>query len=677
MKKSMSFFVSVIVAVYFFSSLAPIELNKPRVADAYAPLASRLYNAVVFLTFADEGNDYSRFDDRFFEKVRAMYDESDYGVKSYFRKQSNGLLEIKNTFFGEKQCVALDHSADYYKPRYEWKNNDYVPTSFTDGYDNRWYDSDGELAEPGAKDAKQCVDGFYREQALVREISEKCDADDYDGDYDLDGKADSLVFITDVDDGGEWGEMLWGHMGVAYSFTESVLGRYYCTKEQREAAFALGKPVFGKNEIGKYNFLSAGEICGRKASDYSKVGLSDDLYDVGLLCHEMAHNLGIFDYYSYNDLSYESVGEFDVMANYTPVPQNMLSYLRLKNGWLGYEDILYVNSGGTYTLPFVGSGKGYVCAKIVLSDYYSTGEYFMIEARSNDLHSFESPFDSCLSGEGLIVYRVAESKAYVNADGKLGNIDYGNMYDDEVYVYRKNAQKKLSERIGFVDVSNALLGDGVTNLLSKFGEQVVSPSNNIISYSNGTNSSVAISDVRIGTDDTVTFSVSLPDDPKSAVIAMDLSQVSISRFYDGRNRLSWSSNVKDGKAYVIAIRTTDRLKRLAEANKANITIEDIKSGRFSYYKTLYTASVPLAEKRIKLPDFLDDAMIFLALETTDGLRTIRYVGQMENKSESFSQYIARIFDPVYAFAMIAFFLLILLVVVLLFTNKRSLKSRKG
>ena len=158
---------------------------------------------------------------------------------------------------------------------------------------------------------------------------------------------------------------------------------------------------------------------------------------------------------------------------------------------------------------------------------------------------------------------------------------------------------------------------------------------------------------------------------------MDLSQVSISRFYDGRNRLSWSSNVKDGKAYVIAIRTTDRLKRLAEANKANITIEDIKSGRFSYYKTLYTASVPLAEKRIKLPDFSDDAMIFLALETTDGLRTIRYVGQMENKSESFSQYIARIFDPVYAFAMIAFFLLMLLVVVLLFTNKRSLKSRKG
>jgi len=681
MKKSIGFLCAAIFALF----LLPINIfSGSAVSDVKASEFKSqgvLSNAVVYLTFEKNGHNYDSFDENFFGKMQLMYNSSDIGVKNYFLTQSKGNLVVNTTFFGEGECIKLNHDANYYKPRYEWKNNEYEPSDNLEGYDNRWYDEDGVPVEPNSKNSKQHIDGFFREQALIREIASKCNLGSFNGDYDNDGKLDSLVLITDADissddSGTEWGEILWPHMGAAYDFPETSLNKYYYTSSEYNKVSALGKAYFGNSRIGKYNFLSASEICRRKTSEGKTLDKRDsELYDVGLLCHEMAHNLGLFDYYSYEDLSYESVGEFDILANYTPIPQNMLAYMRLKMGWLGYDDILYINYGGTYTLPFNAGDKGYSCAKIVLSDYASKDEYFMLEARSNDSVSERNPFDSCLSGKGLIIYRVAEANAYINAEGNTGNTDYGNMYGkDEVYVFRDEKQKSLTTKSFGVDVSNALLSDSLL-YNSKFGSDEFS--NNIITYSDSvTNSRIVINNVKINADDTVTFTVALPDDPKSSIITLDLSQCSIVKYYDGKNRLYWSSNAKNGKAYVIAVRTTDRLKRLAESNKANITIEDVKSGDFSYYKTLYKTEAPLAEKMIKLPDFEDNAMIFLAIEDESGYRTIRYVGEIPIAEETFSQSLSRVFDPVYLFGVIALVLLVILTIVLIFTSKRSLKRRK-
>ena len=108
-----------------------------------------------------------------------------------------------------------------------------------------------------------------------------------------------------------------------------------------------------------------------------------------------------------------------------------------------------------------------------------------------------------------------------------------------------------------------------------------------------------------------------------------------------------------------------------------LTAEDIKNGSYSYYKTLYVASLPIAEKQLTLPEFEDSAMIFLALESSSGLRSIRYVGEIEAQNQSFSQMLARIFDPMYTFAVIAVLLLGILVAVLIFTGKHTLKSSDG
>lgn len=676
LKKSICFLCSAIVAICIFSSA---NIYAPRSVSAKGFWESEvLCNTVVYITFDEEGNSY---DEDFFDKIEKMYNSSPISVKKYYSTQSKGALTIETAFFGNDGGISTEHRADYYMPRYEWKNNEYLDKN-ENGYDNRWFDDDEVAVEPQKSGAKQNVEGVLREQLLIREVLSKCDAsDEYSGDYNGDGQLDSLVIITDARDSAGWGEVLWSHMGVAHNFPESILRNYHYTREQLEIIQGMQSAKLGLSLASRYNFLSAGEISKRVVGDYSsQAKISDyaDLYDVGLLCHEMGHNLGLYDYYSYEDLEYESVGEFDVLANYTPVPQNMLAYLRQKTGWIGYDDILYINSSGTYTLYPTCSGKGEECAKIVLSDYMNTGEYFMLEARSRSYGTSSNAFDSCLSGDGLIIYRVSEGNAYINANGDLGNTDFGNMYgDDEVYVFRKtdddgNTSIKLTE-----GVSNALLGDTLISTWSdKFGSKDVT-NNNQIRYSNGTNSSIVITDVKVNDDYSVTFTVSLPDDPKSTIVAIDMSQCRISRHYDGTQRIFWSSNAKDGKAYLMALRTTDRLRRLAESGKSEITIDDIKNGSFAYYKTLYTASVPLAEKNIEVPEFDDNALLFLALETSNGLKTIRYVGETKIAEESFSQYMARVFDPIYIFTVIGVILLIIVAIVLLVSSKFTLKKHGG
>lgn len=713
MKKSIVFLLT---ALFIFAILPLNLINKSDGiyktdgevrAEDYKSQGTVL-NAVVYISFADDESDgddkksFESFDPDFFEKIDKMYNsESSLSVKNYYAKQSNGKLSVVTSFFGAGDPIKLDHTAEYYKPKYVWRNNGYEHTDAEEGYDNRRYDEEGNCVAPMRENSKESIEGALREQELIREVAEKCKTQTggYNGDYDGDGKLDSIVFITDAgknDDlsDNSWGEVLWSHMGVAHNFSQSMLKNYYCTDEQADAAHSLKDPRFGYSLISKYNFLSAGEICKNTVGNNSpllKGTESGDLFDVGLLCHEMAHNLGLYDFYSYEDLEYESVGEFDILGNYTVVPQNMLAYVRYKMGWLDYDDILYVNSSGNYSLSF--SGDGYACAKIVLPNYRDKGEYFILEARSKDYATKNDPYDSCLSGSGLIIYRVSEGNAYAKSSGapaSRGNAYYGNMYGpDEVYVYRIPANdgsiNKLTQKNIVVSYSTALLGTSLSSTrVTSFGASQFVDEKTIIDYSDGENSRIVISSIAESGDKDdfsgMKFTVALPDEPKTSVITMDISQCNIMDFYDGSKRLCWSSNVSEGKAYIVAIRTTNRLKRLAENKKANITIEDIKNGSFSNYKVLYSASLPIAERYITLPEFEDSAMIFLALEsigTSQELRKIRYVGEIELENESFYQKLVRVFDPIYIFAIIAVFLLIIVMILLAFSGKHTLKVNNG
>ncbi len=648
--------------------------------------AKRAYNTVIFLTFSSENNE---FPENFYSDMRMMYETASTSVANYFKKQSLGALQVETTFlFSNGECVRSEYGENYYKPRYSGKGTlgaySYVEIN-PEGYDNRWFDKDGAPVEPYEEGAKQSVECAYREQLLIREILKKCDLPQgFDGDADGDGYLDSLVIVTDSAETSTQNELLWSHMSICHDFPDRVLDNYYFDSTERSKIQSIGSAVLGGNKVARYNVIPAGVLCSRTAGEYSNKVKEEErhLYDIGLLCHETAHSIGFSDYYSYEDSAYESVGEFDLLGNKTNVvPQYMLTYLRQKAGWLGYDNLLYANDSGSYTLYPVASDNKIKAVKIVLSDYLTTGEYFMAEVRSRDFAYEENAFDGYLSGSGLIIYRVNEANAYINSLGSAGTTDYGNMYGaDEVYVYRVGNGKSTTDVTGLI--THAMFGDKLPAYTNSFGDSDLSKTvkdlssdAKMISYTDGKNSGIVFSDITINADHSVTFNITLPEEQKTALVTK-CEEGYIAKYVDGKNHVFWKSNVKSGSAHVLVLRSTERLKKLAENSKSQITFDDIKKGSFSYYKTLYSGVIPLAEKNAPLPDFSEEALVFLALEGENGACAIRYIGCIENPNETFSQYALKIFDPLYMLFAGATVLALIVVIAFIFTAKKNAAKNK-
>jgi hypothetical protein len=126
----------------------------------------------------------------------------------------------------------------------------------------------------------------------------------------------------------------------------------------------------------------------------------------------------------------------------------------------------------------------------------------MIEARS---YSHEV-FNQTLYGAGLVIYRVNPKNGYTAKDGTASTVNYGNMYNQEVYVLRCGDKELSTTKYG--GVSYALL-DGTTvkystdkyidkstiGVSKKSGYSTVNAQNYIqtsINYSNGENTGIFI-----------------------------------------------------------------------------------------------------------------------------------------------------------------------------------------
>ena len=517
----------------------------------------------------------------------------------------------------------------------------------------------------------------------------------------------SLAIITDANGTkAEWGDILWSHKSVCLNAqtlfgNESVVqsySDYYFSEENKREYADLADVVLGDGKISAYNIIASGELTARKIGNYV-TGLSEEvanLYDVGLLAHELMHGFGFGDYYSYINKNHETVGEFDVLASPDPLPQYSLSYVREKAGWLGYDDFLYINKSGTYTLYPVGddTASGAKACKIILSDYSSSGEYFMAEVRSNEKTTIEksirasgqntSLFDSCLSGSGLIIYRVNERAAFLNESGEAGSRDFCNMYGDEVYVFRKGGGESLNSPLG--TFSFALLGvnadkaGNAGNLnenddYSCFGikKSQETQTKNRICYSDGENSGIVFENIVKNTDGSVTFDVTLPENDGNLPVLSE-GTVKFANFPNGTMRLCWNMSAKSGYAYVLAIRATNRLERKAENGQFMLSADDIKNGYYTGYKTLFFKKIPLAEKKVVLPEFSDDALIFIAAETDGGTFCSRYAGELKRDDLSLSQYIVKFFDPFFTAAAGVAAIIIVVVIIIIVIKTRPQKT---
>jgi M6 family metalloprotease-like protein len=137
---------------------------------------------------------------------------------------------------------------------------------------------------------------------------------------------------------------------------------------------------------------------------------------VAVLCHELFHSLGAPDLYRYSFKPPDPVGPWDLMAAPSNPPVHMGAYMKFKyGGWI--PQMPTISSPGTYTLHALSSG-GVNCYKIPTP--FST-EYFVIEYRRR-----AGTFERSVPGEGVLVYRVNETRIASNATGP----------PDELYLYR-------------------------------------------------------------------------------------------------------------------------------------------------------------------------------------------------------------------------------------------------
>lgn len=322
------------------------------------PTLGNFTNLAVFIRFSDEtefGESLSRYS--------LMFNEDGAGLSSlynYFREVSYGTVSISTNLYpfpdtGTAVVSFQDsHPRAYYQP-YNAASN---PIGYQGG------DDGSERASREFTLLKAAVDSI----APLVPASVNLDSDN-------NGRVDNVVFIVRGSPTG-WASLLWPHQWSLYSVTATINGK----------------------RVYSYNLQLQSSM------------------NVGVLCHEMGHSLGMPDLYHYTSTPVTPVGSWDIMATSPSTPMHMDGYLKYKYGkWLAAPPVLTVP--GTYWIRPLTSATG---SLYKIPSPYSGSEFFVLEYRKR-----VGVFERSLPGEGLLVYRI-NTACSGNAKGP----------PDELYIFR-------------------------------------------------------------------------------------------------------------------------------------------------------------------------------------------------------------------------------------------------
>lgn len=224
--------------------------------------------------------------------------------------------------------------------------------------------------------------------------------------------------------------------------------------------------------------------------------LSNATGGAGLVAHEFIHGLGPLDTYRVcNDMvagcGEGPVGCWDVMAETCAFVQYPLAYTRKELGWITIPE---VTESGSYTLtsPQKNSNK----YAMILKTPYSDNEIFVVEYRKQG--SFynvnpEDKIDSKIGGSGIIVYRV-----------NLAASPKSNLSQDYIYVFRKG---ETSENATTAKAREAFLSSQSGRTSYGSADIQGTAEAGAITYTDGTNSGIVISDVGSAGGDSITFRI--------------------------------------------------------------------------------------------------------------------------------------------------------------------------
>lgn len=289
--------------------------------------------------------------------------------------------------------------------------------------------------------------------------------------YDNDGCIDNLTVVVPYETGNASSEYN-GHKAV-YGGMEKVNG---CL-------------------IRNYNILPEGGVY---------LGLDRS----GTIIHEFLHSLDYPDLYRSSG-TFDTgipVGMWDIMASSSLAVQYPLAYLRSSiSGWFSIPTVTESVSGYSLYAASATTEATKDNQAVILKTDYSDTEFFVLEYRKQgSLYAgseYANELESKIPGSGLIIYRV-NTRYSGNFQGPPDMIYVfrpGDEYDSNGYEAGNGeiTQSFLSAESGRTSYGSSDLNKSLTD--------------GAITYADGTNSGIVISNVGSADGDTITFDISFTD----------------------------------------------------------------------------------------------------------------------------------------------------------------------
>lgn len=251
-----------------------------------------------------------------------------------------------------------------------------------------------------------------------------------------------------------------------------------------------GVSYINNKRVAKYNIIPEG-------------GAYMGTTQSGVIIHEYMHSLGFPDLYR---SPVTPVGTWDIMSSVYLYLQYPLAYTRSYFG--GWFNIPVVTADQKeYSIYSAEAGTSNSALKdnqaVILKTPYSDNEFFVVEYRKKT-STFDAtePFDATIYGSGLVIYRVNNNVDYKTNAGTAPYFMYvfrpGDKYNNGI------------EAAGGTPTYSYLSAEsGRTSYGSSDLE--LSLEEGAITYSDGTNSGIVISNVGSTSGDSITFDISFTD----------------------------------------------------------------------------------------------------------------------------------------------------------------------
>ncbi|MDP4278110.1 MAG: discoidin domain-containing protein [Bacteroidota bacterium] len=287
------------------------------------------------------------------QQFKTMLDggNSTASLKGYYNEVSYGKLDVQSSHFPTcDSTISLSYEDTYARNYF----SPYNAVTNTIGYT----DDSGSREQSLVERAINAVKSQVPSSLLL--------------DANGDGNIDNVTVVVRGNADG-WGKLLWPHQWTLYM-----------------------KSVY---------------INSKKVSNY--IFITENMYDVATMCHEMFHVIGAPDLYHYTDNGIDPIGSWSGSLTH------MLAFMKWKysgNQWI--TTIPEITKSGDYTLkPLTKATNN--CYKI--RSPYSPTEYITLEYRKP-----AALYEVNLPGMGMLITRINTLAANGNGDGP----------PDEVYVYR-------------------------------------------------------------------------------------------------------------------------------------------------------------------------------------------------------------------------------------------------